>query len=66
MMKINDRTPFHLISTIFLFVTMVLSFVSTFQTKTNLNDFFQIHMKNVVLYIMILRGWIKHVGIIHK
>ena len=40
MMKINDRTPFHLISTIFLFVTMVLSFVSTFQTKTNLNDFF--------------------------
>ena len=36
----NDRTPFYLIGTIFLFITIVLSLVSTFHIKTNGPDFF--------------------------
>lgn len=40
MIKINDRTPFHLISTIFLFITILLSMASTFTTTKNFSDFF--------------------------
>jgi hypothetical protein len=40
MIKINDRTPFHLVSTIFLFITIVLSMASTFTSTKNFSDFF--------------------------
>ena len=36
----NERTPFYLIGTIFLFTAMVLSFVSTFHSQHNGADFF--------------------------
>jgi hypothetical protein len=36
----NERTPFYLIGTIFLFITILLSLVSTFHIKTNGSDFF--------------------------
>ena len=39
-MKLTERTPFYLIATIFLFITIILSFVATFNTKTNGSDFF--------------------------
>jgi hypothetical protein len=39
-MKYTERTPFYLIATIFLFITIVLSFVSTFSAKNNGADFF--------------------------
>lgn len=37
---INERTPFYFVSTMFLLVTIVLSFISTFQIKENYSDFF--------------------------
>ena len=37
---INERTPFYFISTVFLFTTIVLSLVSTFQLNENFSDFF--------------------------
>jgi len=37
---INERTPFYLIGSIFLFINIILSFISTFQTKNNTSDFF--------------------------
>ena len=39
-MIFTERTPFYLIATIFLFTAIVLSFVSTFNTKNNGADFF--------------------------
>ena len=39
-MQFNERTPFYLIATIFLFITIVLSLVSTFHIKNNGADFF--------------------------
>ena len=39
-MKFTERTPFYLIGTIFLFITICLSFVSTFHTTNNGADFF--------------------------
>jgi hypothetical protein len=36
----NERTPFYLISTIFLFITIVLSLITTFHSKHNGADFF--------------------------
>jgi hypothetical protein len=39
-MIFTERTPFYLIATIFLFITIVLSFVSTFNVKNNGADFF--------------------------
>ena len=39
-MKFNDRTPFYLISVIFLFITIILSLITTFNVNTNGNDFF--------------------------
>ena len=41
-MQITERTPFYLIATIFLFVTIVLSVISTFNTTSNKSDFFPI------------------------
>ena len=41
-MKYTERTPFYLIATIFLFITIVLSFVSTFSAKNNGADFFPV------------------------
>ena len=37
---INERTPFYLISSVFLFINIILSLVSTFHTKNNGSDFF--------------------------
>jgi hypothetical protein len=37
---ISERTPFYLISVIFLFITIVLSLVTTFNTNKNSNDFY--------------------------
>ena len=37
---INERTPFYFISTTFLFITIVLSFISTFHLNENFSDFF--------------------------
>ena len=39
-MKITERTPFYLIGTIFLFITICLSLVTTFHMKNNCADFF--------------------------
>jgi len=39
-MKITERTPFYLIGTIFLFITICLSFVSAFHANNNGADFF--------------------------
>jgi hypothetical protein len=36
----NERTPFYLIGTVFLFTTILLSLVSTFHTQNNGADFF--------------------------
>ena len=36
----NERTPFYIITTIFLFITIVLSLVSTFHLNRNGSDFF--------------------------
>lgn len=36
----DDRTPFYLISVIFLLITIILSLITTFSIKTNGNDFF--------------------------
>jgi hypothetical protein len=41
-MQITERTPFYLIATIFLFVTIILSIISTFNTTSNKSDFFPI------------------------
>jgi hypothetical protein len=41
-MQITERTPFYLIATIFLFVTIILSIVSTFNIKNNGADFFPV------------------------
>ena len=37
---INERTPFYMISTIFLFITIILSFLSAIYGKENFSDFF--------------------------
>lgn len=37
---INERTPFYFISTVFLFITIILSLISTFHLNENFNDFF--------------------------
>ena len=37
---INERTPFYFISTIFLFITIILSFLSTIYCQDNYADFF--------------------------
>ena len=37
---INERTPFYFISTIFLFITIILSLISTFHLNENFSDFF--------------------------
>lgn len=39
-MIFTERTPFYLISVIFLFITIVLSLITTFSIKRNGNDFF--------------------------
>jgi len=39
---INERTPFYLVSCIFLFITIVLSLIATFNKTTNGCDFFPI------------------------
>ena len=39
-MKLTERTPFYLIATIFLFVTIVLSIIATFNINKNVSDFF--------------------------
>ena len=39
-MRFTERTPFYLIATVFLFITIVLSLVSTFHIKNNGADFF--------------------------
>ena len=41
-MQITERTPFYLIATIFLFVTIILSIVSAFNIKNNGADFFPV------------------------
>jgi hypothetical protein len=41
-MQITERTPFYLIATIFLFITIILSIVSTFNIKNNGADFFPV------------------------
>jgi hypothetical protein len=42
MIKVNERTPFYLISTIFLFISIILSFSNTFYTTKCSADFFPI------------------------
>ena len=37
---INERTPFYFVSTIFLFSSIVLSFMSALYSKENFSDFF--------------------------
>jgi hypothetical protein len=37
---INERTPFYFVSTVFLFITIVLSFISAFHMNENFSDFF--------------------------
>ena len=37
---INERTPFYFISTIFLLFSIILSFLSTINSKENISDFF--------------------------
>jgi hypothetical protein len=37
---INERTPFYFVSSVFLFITIILSFISTFHINENYNDFF--------------------------
>ena len=39
---INERTPFYLISCIFLLTNIILSLIATFTTKTNVSDFFPV------------------------
>jgi hypothetical protein len=39
-MQFTERTPFYLIATVFLFITIVLSLVATFHIKNNGADFF--------------------------
>ena len=39
-MNLTERTPFYLIATIFLFVTIVLSIIATFNINKNVADFF--------------------------
>jgi|TARA_B110000483_G_scaffold237379_1_gene312037 hypothetical protein len=39
-MGFNERTPFYLISVIFLFITIILSLITTFSINSNGNDFF--------------------------
>ena len=39
---INERTPFYLVSCIFLFTNIVLSFITAFNKTTNSSDFFPI------------------------
>lgn len=41
-MELTERTPFYLIATIFLFVTIILSVISTFNIKNNGSDFFPV------------------------
>jgi hypothetical protein len=41
-MELTERTPFYLIATIFLFVTIILSVISTFNIKNNGADFFPV------------------------
>ena len=62
----NERTPFYIITTIFLFITIVLSLITTFHLNNNGADFFPnpgiykgkfIHDNNL---------WINYVGIFHK
>ena len=36
----NERTPFYIITTIFLFITIVLSLITTFHLNHNGADFF--------------------------
>lgn len=36
----NERIPFYIITTIFLFITIVLSIIATFHLKNNTSDFF--------------------------
>lgn len=37
---INERTPFYFVSSIFLLITIILSFISTFHMNENFSDFF--------------------------
>ena len=37
---INERTPFYFVSTIFLFSSIILSFMSALYSKENFSDFF--------------------------
>ena len=41
-MELTERTPFYLIASIFLFVTIILSIISTFNTTSNKSDFFPV------------------------
>ena len=41
-MKLTERTPFYLIATIFLLVTIILSIIATFHIQKNGADFFPI------------------------
>jgi len=62
----NERTPFYLISTIFLFITIVLSLITTFHSKHNGADFFQMKVTIRVNQYTINHLWISCVGIFHK
>ena len=42
MNMVNERTPFYLISCIFLLTNIILSLVATFNKDTNTSDFFPI------------------------
>jgi hypothetical protein len=42
---INERTPFYFVSTIFLFSSVVLSFMSALYSKENFSDFFPVEGK---------------------
>jgi len=59
----NERTPFYIITTIFLFITIVLSLVSTFHLNQNGSDFFQIPELTKENLYMIIVLWISYVGI---
>jgi hypothetical protein len=41
-MKLTERTPFYLIATIFLLITIILSIISAFHIQKNVSDFFPI------------------------
>ena len=41
-MKLTERTPFYLIATIFLLITIILSIISAFHIQKNVSDFFPV------------------------